>query len=123
MRRFTQLRHKSPTLLPRPPQLELVCDHLQSRANLSAIVRLAGCFGLSELTLAGSTRVDPQIARDAAKTVSITRRRTLAPYLERRRELGYSLVGLEQTTDSDSLFEFVFQPRTLLVIGNERRGL
>lgn len=123
MRRFTQLRHKPPTPLTRPLQLQLVCDHLQSRANLSAIVRLAGCFGLSELTLAGSTRVDPHIARDAAQTVSIKRRRTLAPYLERERARGYTLVGLEQTTDSDSLFEFAFERQTLLVIGNERRGL
>jgi tRNA G18 (ribose-2'-O)-methylase SpoU len=32
-------------------------------------------------------------------------------------------VGLEQTTQSESLFGFSFVPRTVLVVGNERTGL
>jgi len=32
-------------------------------------------------------------------------------------------VGLEQTTDSEPLFSFSFQARTVLVIGNERLGI
>ena len=32
-------------------------------------------------------------------------------------------MGLEQTTNSERLFSFRFEPRTVLVIGNERTGL
>ena len=101
----------------------LVCDHLNSRPNLSSIVRLAGCFGLRELLVAGSGRVDPSIAREAAERVRIERPRTLPPVLKRLREQGHRLVGLEQTTSSQSLFDHAFVPETALVIGNERRGL
>ena len=49
--------------------------------------------------------------------------RTLPPVLKDLKEQGYQLVGLEQTTGSESLFEFPFERRTALVVGNERQGL
>jgi tRNA G18 (ribose-2'-O)-methylase SpoU len=49
--------------------------------------------------------------------------RSLPPVLDRLRGEGYEIVGLEQTTQSASLFGFSFAPRTVLVIGNERTGL
>jgi tRNA G18 (ribose-2'-O)-methylase SpoU len=39
------------------------------------------------------------------------------------KEDGYSLVGLEQTTHSESLFEYSFPRRVALVVGAEREGL
>jgi tRNA G18 (ribose-2'-O)-methylase SpoU len=49
--------------------------------------------------------------------------RTLAPVLDELRRQNYTLVGLEQTTGSQSLYTFSFPRRTALVIGNERIGL
>ena len=49
--------------------------------------------------------------------------RSLPPVLDRLKAEGYHLVGLEQTTNSESLFSFGFAPRTVLVVGNERTGL
>ena len=63
-----------------------------------------------------------KIARDAEGTISIEIHRTLAPVLRLGAE-GYQLVGLEQTSRSTSLFEFPFQRRTVLVVGNERSGI
>ena len=39
------------------------------------------------------------------------------------KEESYQLVGLEQTTHSESLYDFHFERRTALVVGNERLGL
>jgi tRNA G18 (ribose-2'-O)-methylase SpoU len=36
---------------------------------------------------------------------------------------GYRLVGLEQTSNSVSLYDYRFDRKTALVIGNERLGL
>ena len=44
------------------------------------------------------------------------------PLAELKRE-GYRLVGLEQTSNSRSLFEYAFERRSVLVGGNERLGL
>ena len=63
------------------------------------------------------------IARDGADQVQIEVHRTLPPVLKELKAEGYTLVGLEQTTNSVSLHEYQFPRRTALVIGNERLGL
>lgn len=101
---------------------------MRSNVNLSRIVRAAGCSGVRRVICCGSSRVIAKIARDAAKegeaaSVEIENHRTLRPVLERLRADGYELVGLEQTTGSQSMFEFAFQRKTVLVVGNERLGI
>jgi tRNA G18 (ribose-2'-O)-methylase SpoU len=60
---------------------------------------------------------------DATSGVEIHVHRTLAPALVQLKRDGYRLVGLEQTTGSQSLYTFPFERRTVLVVGNERQGL
>jgi tRNA G18 (ribose-2'-O)-methylase SpoU len=55
--------------------------------------------------------------------VPIEVRNSLPPVLCRLAADGYRLVGLEQTTNSQSLHTYSFPRRTALVIGNERLGL
>jgi tRNA G18 (ribose-2'-O)-methylase SpoU len=45
------------------------------------------------------------------------------PVLDSLRNDSYCLVGLEQTSNSQSLHGYPFVRRTALVIGNERTGL
>jgi tRNA G18 (ribose-2'-O)-methylase SpoU len=91
--------------------------------NLSRIVRAAGCCAIPRIICTGPVKLDRSIARDGADTVMIEIHRTLLPVLDKLREDGYRLVGLEQTTSSQSIHEFQFARRTALVIGNERTGL
>ncbi|HUT12882.1 MAG TPA: TrmH family RNA methyltransferase, partial [Thermoguttaceae bacterium] len=90
---------------------------------LSRIVRAAGCCGVERMICCGNAKVIDKIARDAEGSVRIEVHRTLPPMLEKLRQEGYQLVGLEQSTSSLSLFEFRFQRRTVLVVGNERLGV
>ena len=71
----------------------------------------------------GRPKLDPEIARDGAQVVQLETHRTLPPVLRSLRADGYRLVGLEQTTGSVSLYDFRFERRTVLVVGNERQGL
>jgi tRNA G18 (ribose-2'-O)-methylase SpoU len=71
----------------------------------------------------GHAKIDDRIARDGADSVELEVHRTLPPVLDRMKERGYEIVGLEQATGSESLFDFRFAPRTVLVVGNERTGL
>ena len=68
-------------------------------------------------------KIDKTIARDGADQVQIEVHRTLPPVLKELKADGYTLVGLEQTTNSVSLHDYRFPRRTALVIGNERLGL
>jgi tRNA G18 (ribose-2'-O)-methylase SpoU len=123
MPKFEHLRHKPATIRPEPLPLVLVLAPLRSNVNLSRIVRLAGCAGITRIYQCGQGKVDPEIARDAVHTVEVVQRRTLAPVLDQLKVEGFTRVGLEQTTHSDNLFHYQFPKKTALVIGNERQGL
>jgi tRNA G18 (ribose-2'-O)-methylase SpoU len=123
MPEFVQQRHKPPTALERPRELIVACPPMRSNVNLSRIVRAAGCFGVRRLICCGNARIHREIARDTGDSLVIEFHRTLPPVLERLREEGYQIVGLEQTTEAESLYTFAFQRRTALVIGNERLGI
>ena len=120
---FIQERHKPPTPLDRPRELFVACPPMRSNVNLSHIVRAAGCGGVQHMVCCGNAKVIGKIARDASEAVEIEFHRTLPPVLKRLREEGYQIVGLEQTNNSTSIFEFSFTRKTVLVVGNERSGI
>ncbi|RIK77439.1 MAG: TrmH family RNA methyltransferase [Planctomycetota bacterium] len=120
---FAHLRHKPPTTLAEPRPLVVACAPLRSNVNLSRIVRAAGCCGVARVIACGAAKVISKIARDGADQVEVEVHRTLPPVLRELRQEGYAIVALEQTTGSESLYDFRFDRRTVLVVGNERTGL
>lgn len=123
MPRFEQQRHKPPAPLEWPRELLVACAPLRSHVNLSRILRTAGCCGVQRVIACGAVKVLSRIAREGADAVHLEVHRTLPPVLRRLRDEGYHLVGLEQATGSQSLYEYRFPRRTVLVVGNERLGL
>jgi len=119
----SQLRHKPPTPLSQPRELVLCCAPMRSNVNLSNMVRTAGCCGITRVIACGSPKIDKTIARDGADQVEIEVHRTLPPVLWELKAEAYTLVGLEQATNSVSLHDYRFPRRTALVLGNERLGL
>lgn len=123
-----QQRHKPPTVLKRPRELIVACAPMRSNVNLSRIVRTAGCCGVRQVICCGTAKIIDKIARDSvdessSQAVDIRVHRTLLPPLRELKASGYRLVGLEQTADSTSLFDYRFDRRSVLVVGNERLGL
>lgn len=123
MTEFEHIRHKPSEPLARPHELIVACAPLRSNINLSRIVRAAGCFGIERIVVTGPARIDRSIARDGADQVLIESHRSLAPTLKKLRSEGYQLIGLEQTTNSQCLYDFSFPEKSCLVVGNERQGL
>ena len=125
---FVQERHKKAARLDRPRELIVACPPMRSNVNLSRIVRAAGCCGVRRVICCGASKVISKIARDAGKpdagdAFEIENHRTLLPILGRLREEGHELVGLEQTSGSESMFEIAFRRKMVLVVGNERTGI
>jgi len=120
---FEHQRHQPATELREPREIIVACPQLRSNINLSRIVRLVGCCGIHRMIVCGNAKIDAKIARDAVDFVEIERRRSLAPALLKLREQGYAIIGLEQTTNSESLYTFTFPRKAVLVVGHERTGL
>ena len=120
---FLQERHKPAWPLDRPRELVVAIPPMRSNVNLSRVALAAGCCGVRRMICCGNAKVIGKIARDAAEALDIEIHRTLPPVLKRLREEGFEIVALEQSVDSVSIFEFAFQRRTILVLGNERTGV
>ncbi|MCE5303991.1 MAG: hypothetical protein LLF97_12915 [Planctomycetaceae bacterium] len=120
---FIQERHKPATTLDRPRELIVACPPMRSNVNLSRIMRAAGCCGVTRIVCCGNARPIGKIARDAGEVLHVEVHRTLPPVLERLRAEGFTIVGLEQTSNAVSIFEFAFPRKTVLVVGNERSGI
>jgi tRNA G18 (ribose-2'-O)-methylase SpoU len=120
---FQQQRHTQPIPLERPRELIVACPPMRSNVNLSRIVRAASCCGVRRLVCCGNAKVIPEIARETGDSICIEVHRSLAPVLRRFREEGHALIGLEQSTGSQSLMEFPFPRKAVLVVGNERLGI
>lgn len=123
MPKFEHVRHQQPRELTQSRELVVACAPLRSSVNLSRIARAAGCCGVTRIICAGRAKLDPKIARDAAQTIQLETHRSLPPILRKLKIEGYTLVGLEQATNSTNLHHYEFQRKTVLVIGNERQGL
>ena len=120
---FQHQRHKPLTPLEQPRELVLAVPPMQSNVNLSRIVRAASCFGVRRIVAAGAGKVDRKISRDAADEMTVEVHRSLIPVLKKMRGQGYRLVGLEQATHSQVLYDYRFERKTLLVVGHERNGI
>jgi tRNA G18 (ribose-2'-O)-methylase SpoU len=120
---FEHLRHKPPTPLNEPRPLIVACSPLRSNVNLSAICRTAGCCGVQEIIATGNAKLIGKIARDGAEQVKLTTKNSLLPVLKKLKQEGYTLVGLEQTTNSTPLSHYPFPKKSVIVVGSEREGL
>jgi tRNA G18 (ribose-2'-O)-methylase SpoU len=123
MSTFEHLRHKPPTTLPQPREFVLACAPMNSHVNLSRILRAAGCNAIERVIACGNASIDKKIARDGADSVKLEVHRSLPPVLKKLKQEGYQLVGLEQATHSECIYDFTFQRRTALILGNERTGM
>jgi len=118
-----QQRHRPASLLDRPRELIIACPPMRSNVNISRIVRAAGCCGVRRVIACGTAKVVDKIARDAGGEIAIDVYRTLPPVLKRLRDEGYQLVALEQTSESECIYDFPYEYKTVLVVGNERHGV
>lgn len=117
------VRHRPPIALPEPRPCWVACPQFKSQVNLSRLVRLVSCCGINRIITSGNPRIDATIARDGADFVAIEKRRSLVPRLKELKAEGWQLVGLEQTSRSQSLYHYPFPRRMVLVIGHERNGI
>ena len=123
MSRFVHQRHKTESGLTRSRELVIACAPMRSNVNVSSIARTAGACAVERLILTGNASLISKIARDSVFELDVSVHRTLAPVLQKLRNGGYHLVGIEQTTNSTSMHNYAFSRRTALVVGNERTGL
>jgi tRNA G18 (ribose-2'-O)-methylase SpoU len=116
-----QIRNKTPLTIQNT-SLTVACPVMKSNVNISMIVRSASCFGVEKIIITGNNTVNNHIARDY--DICIEHHNTLLPVIKKYKRNGYKIIGLEQTNNSNNLYDYSFSDiPTLLIIGNECKGI
>lgn len=106
----------------------LVLPDMRSCHNVGAMFRTADICGVSKLYLVGYTAQPPKpqidkVALGAEMWVPFEHAETIDPVIVSLKKEGYSIVSLEKTDDSVSLYDFDVPDKIAIVVGNEVKGV
>ena len=111
-------------------KVKVILHNIRSLHNVGSTFRSCDAFGVSELLLSGYTPHPPRpeinkTAIGAEEFVKWTGWDDVQKMCTSLKEEGYTLVGLEQTTNSISLpdFDAKAYPKICLIMGNEVTGI
>lgn len=108
----------------------LVLDNVRSMHNVGAMFRTADAFIIEEIILTGITPRPPhreinKSALGATESVKWRYEEQITTLLPKLKEQEYTLIGIEQTSDSQPLNTYPIEKnkRYAVVVGNEVDGL
>ncbi len=110
--------------------IKLLIPNIRSLHNVGSIFRSADAFGISEIILAGYTPTPPRpeinkTAIGAEEFMAWRYEKDALKALEKLKEEGYYIAGLEQTSESTQLpdFEPNKHSKMCIVLGSEVSGI
>ena len=107
----------------------VLLDDVRSLNNIGSIFRTCDAMGVKKMYLCGITAQPPhreirKTAIGASKSVDWEYEKDASKIVTKYRELGYEIIGVEQTSKSVSLENYQFNNKqTLLIFGNEINGV
>jgi tRNA G18 (ribose-2'-O)-methylase SpoU len=110
--------------------LVVVLDNIRSMHNVGAAFRTADAFLVEKIILCGITPQPPhreihKAALGATESVDWQYYEHVKEAIIDLKTLGYTIIGVEQTTDSVMITDFAIDPnqKYVLVLGNEVEGI
>ena len=110
--------------------LVVVLDNVRSMHNVGAVFRTADAFFVEKIILCGITPQPPhreihKAALGATESVYWIYEKDISTALENLKKENFRILGIEQTTDSEIITDFVIKKneKYALVLGNEVDGL
>nr|XP_031838654.1 uncharacterized protein LOC116429639 [Nomia melanderi] len=107
----------------------IVACLIDSTPNLGGLARTCEIFRAKELVIANLSLIKNKDFQNLSVTaenwINITevKPHELNKYLLEKRNMGWSLVGVEQTVNSTNLLNMKFKKKSILVLGNEKNGI
>ena len=106
----------------------LIVPSIRSGHNVGAIFRTADGSGVDKIYLCGYTACPPHVQIDkvslgAEKWIPWEKCKQTGRLLKKLKQMGYNIVGLEQTKDSKDIFKYKPKFPLALIVGNEVRGI
>ena len=126
----TQLHHNNSEFIKKDFRITLVCDQVNSPANIGSVFRLADSFGIEKIIFCGQdiTVISKRMIRTARSTyqfVPYEENENCLEVIHSLKENSYKVIALEITDNSLSLPKLKIEPndKIALVIGEENFGI
>ncbi|XP_072526163.1 probable methyltransferase TARBP1 [Salminus brasiliensis] len=109
--------------------LLVVASLIDKPTNLGGLCRTCEIFGASALVLDSLRHVSDKqfqalsVSSELWLPLLEVKPLELTDFLQLKKREGYCIVGVEQTANSQSLQDYSFPEKTLLLLGNEREGI
>ncbi|XP_061601001.1 probable methyltransferase TARBP1 [Cololabis saira] len=109
--------------------LLVVASLIDKPTNLGGLCRTCEIFGASALVLDNLRHVTDKHFQSLSVSSELwlplveVKPVELPDFLQLKKDEGYCIVGVEQTANSQSLTDYQFPEKTLLLLGNEREGI
>ncbi|KAL3285789.1 hypothetical protein HHI36_000313 [Cryptolaemus montrouzieri] len=106
-----------------------VASLVDKSSNLGGLSRTCEVFSIRQLVLHNCKIIDDKefksLSMSSENWVEFieVKRDDLSNFLTKMKQDGYSLIGLEQTSESQKLHEFKFPEKIVLLLGNEKEGI
>lgn len=106
----------------------LMLDSIFDPQNLGAIIRAGECFGVDLIVFsknrgASITPVTTKTSAGATELVPILKVSNLADALHSFKKEGFWALAAEAKENSQSLYDFAFPKKVLLILGSEGQGI
>jgi len=111
---------------PKTP-LVVVLDHVTNSYNIGSFIRLADAFAIEKLIVCGELTISDKklkkASRNEAKWVNIEYSDNTVNSLQTLIADGYTIYSVELCNDSVNYSEISYPSLSVLVLGNERKGV
>ncbi|XP_051024530.1 probable methyltransferase TARBP1 [Acomys russatus] len=110
-------------------RLIVVASLIDKPTNLGGLCRTCEVFGAAVLVVGSlqcvRDRQFQHLSVSAEQWLPLVEVRPcqLVDYLQQKKAEGYTVIGVEQTTQSSDLAQYHFPEKSLLLLGNEREGI
>ncbi|XP_054004821.1 uncharacterized protein LOC128890398 isoform X1 [Hylaeus anthracinus] len=107
----------------------VVASLIDRAPNLGGLARTCEIFNVKKLVIANLNQIKDKefqnLSVSAENWITITeiKPHLLCKYLLEKKDMGWCLVGVEQTANSTNLLNMKFKKKTILVLGNEKHGI
>jgi tRNA(Leu) C34 or U34 (ribose-2'-O)-methylase TrmL len=111
------------------PDLILVTSLIDRLPNLGGLCRTCEILGVGKYVLGSKRFADDKEFQNTSVTaekwvpIEEVPSSGVSGYIEEKKGEGYTIVAIEQTSESISLEKFLFPRKTVLLLGNERAGI
>ncbi len=107
--------------------LVLVLDNVTNSYNIGAFIRLADAFAIEKIIICGKLNISDKkmkkASRNEAKWVCIEYSDSTTSSLQTLKEQGYAIFSVELCHQSIDYKEVNYPSPSVLVLGNERKGV